>query len=107
MTTSANRTRFTYEEYCLFPDDGHRHEVIGGEHYMNPAPNLGLPMGDQIVELIDEVGMRDDKVLRAAVADASRRRLELQERAQQALHRAHRRNSRAPAIRAGPPRGTG
>ena len=32
-------SKITYEEYCLFPDDGNRHEVINGLHYMNPAPN--------------------------------------------------------------------
>lgn len=29
---------FTYEDYLLFPDDGRRHELIGGEHYVTPAP---------------------------------------------------------------------
>lgn len=28
----------TYEDYILFPEDGRRHELIGGEHYMTPAP---------------------------------------------------------------------
>lgn len=28
----------TYEDYLLFPDDGRRHELIGGEHYVTPAP---------------------------------------------------------------------
>jgi Uma2 family endonuclease len=28
----------TYEEYLLIPDDGRRHELIGGEHYVTPAP---------------------------------------------------------------------
>ncbi|MEW6770358.1 MAG: Uma2 family endonuclease [Bacillota bacterium] len=28
----------TYEEYLLFPDDGRRHELIGGEHFVTPAP---------------------------------------------------------------------
>ncbi len=32
-------TRLTYEAYCCFPDDGNRHEVINGVHYMNPAPS--------------------------------------------------------------------
>lgn len=30
--------RLGYAEYVLFPDDGKRHEVIEGDHYMNPAP---------------------------------------------------------------------
>jgi Uma2 family endonuclease len=32
--------RFTYEDFLLFPDDGLRHEIIDGEHYVSPAPNL-------------------------------------------------------------------
>jgi Uma2 family endonuclease len=32
--------RFTYEDYLLFPDDGRRHELIGGEHYASPYGRL-------------------------------------------------------------------
>jgi Uma2 family endonuclease len=32
-------TKLTYEDYALLPDDGLRHEIIDGEHYVNPAPN--------------------------------------------------------------------
>jgi len=32
-------TKFTYEDYLLFPDDSRRHELIDGEHYMTPAPS--------------------------------------------------------------------
>lgn len=32
--------KFTYEDYLLFPDDGRRHELIDGEHYMTPAPSI-------------------------------------------------------------------
>jgi Uma2 family endonuclease len=28
----------TYEDYVSFPDDGKRHELIDGEHYVTPAP---------------------------------------------------------------------
>ena len=28
----------TYEEYRLFPEDGRRHELIGGEHFVTPSP---------------------------------------------------------------------
>lgn len=28
----------TYEDYCLIPDDGRRHEIIDGEEYMSPSP---------------------------------------------------------------------
>jgi len=33
------KTKFTYEEYRLFPDDGRRHEIIDGEHYVSPSPS--------------------------------------------------------------------
>ena len=33
-------SKLTYEDYAAIPDDGHRHEIIDGEHYMNPAPNI-------------------------------------------------------------------
>lgn len=35
----ATSTKLTYEDYCLLPDDGRRHEIIDGEHYVNPSPN--------------------------------------------------------------------
>lgn len=38
MATPAYKIRFTYEDYLLFPDDGRRHELIGGEHYVSPSP---------------------------------------------------------------------
>ncbi|MCU0961973.1 MAG: Uma2 family endonuclease [Pirellulaceae bacterium] len=28
-----------YAEYVLYPNDGMRHEIIDGDHYMNPAPS--------------------------------------------------------------------
>jgi Uma2 family endonuclease len=33
-------TRFTYDDLALFPDDGKRHELIDGDHYVTPSPNL-------------------------------------------------------------------
>lgn len=38
MQTQRNPTKFTYEDYLLFPDDGRRHEIIDGEHLVTPAP---------------------------------------------------------------------
>ncbi|HMO12951.1 MAG TPA: Uma2 family endonuclease [Pirellulaceae bacterium] len=32
-------TKLGYKEYCLFPDNGYRHEIINGRHFMNPAPS--------------------------------------------------------------------
>ncbi len=31
-------SQLTYEDYLLFPDDGKRHEIIDGDHYVTPAP---------------------------------------------------------------------
>ncbi len=36
----ANRVKLTYEDFLLFPDDGKRHELIDGEHYVTPSPNI-------------------------------------------------------------------
>lgn len=40
MAPSTHRVKFTYEDYVLFPQDGKRHELIDGDHYMTPAPDL-------------------------------------------------------------------
>ncbi len=40
MSILPNPTEWTYEQYALIPHDGLRHEIINGEHFMNPAPNL-------------------------------------------------------------------
>jgi len=40
MPSARPDTRFTYEDFLLFPDDGKRHELIDGEHYVTPSPNM-------------------------------------------------------------------
>jgi Uma2 family endonuclease len=30
--------KLTYEDYILFPEDGQRHEILDGEHYVTPSP---------------------------------------------------------------------
>jgi Uma2 family endonuclease len=32
-------TKLTYEDFLLLPDDGRRHEILDGEHSVNPSPN--------------------------------------------------------------------
>jgi Uma2 family endonuclease len=34
-----SRAKLGYREYCCFPDDGSRHEIIDGDHVMTPAPS--------------------------------------------------------------------
>jgi len=36
----SSGVRFTYDDFVQFPDDGKRHELIDGEHYVTPSPNL-------------------------------------------------------------------
>lgn len=41
MPTAARRdTRLTYEDFVRIPDDGRRHEIIDGVHYVTPSPVL-------------------------------------------------------------------
>ena len=37
-TTPKTDTRLTYDDYVLIPDDGMRHEIIDGVHYVTPSP---------------------------------------------------------------------
>ncbi len=37
--TARHTTKLTYREYLQFPDDGKRHEIIDGVHYVSPAPS--------------------------------------------------------------------
>lgn len=46
--------KLTYEDYVLIPDDGQRHEIIDGEHYVSPAPFV--PHQDLLVELTLRLG---------------------------------------------------
>lgn len=39
MRPASPSTKFTYEDFLNFPDDGKRHEIIDGEHYVTPSPN--------------------------------------------------------------------
>ena len=38
MRTTA--VKLTYDDLMLFPDDGLRHELIDGVHYVSPCPNI-------------------------------------------------------------------
>src|SRR5262245_48319590 len=37
---ASSGVRLTYEDFVHFPDDGKRHELIDGEHYVTAAPNM-------------------------------------------------------------------
>jgi len=38
--SSTKGHKLTYDDFLLFPDDGMRHELIDGEHYVTPSPIL-------------------------------------------------------------------
>src|SRR5258707_6400653 len=40
MSPAEPRVKLTYEDWLLFPDDGQRHELIDGEHYVTPSPRF-------------------------------------------------------------------
>jgi Uma2 family endonuclease len=40
LVRSGAGVKLTYDDFVLFPDDGKRHELIDGEHYVTPSPNL-------------------------------------------------------------------
>ncbi|HVR96435.1 MAG TPA: Uma2 family endonuclease [Thermoanaerobaculia bacterium] len=52
--------KLTYEDYALIPDDGLRHEILDGEHYVSPVPPLRHQdtAGSLFVELFSFVEVR-------------------------------------------------
>jgi hypothetical protein len=40
MGMSVALPKLTWEDYLAIPPDGKRHELIDGEHYVSPAPNI-------------------------------------------------------------------
>ena len=40
MDPAGHNIKLTYDDFLLFPDDGKRHELIDGEHYVTPSPNV-------------------------------------------------------------------
>jgi Uma2 family endonuclease len=39
MKPAGPGVKLTYDDFLLFPDDGLRHELIDGEHYVTPSPS--------------------------------------------------------------------
>jgi Putative restriction endonuclease len=40
VTRTNPGVKLTYDDFVLFPDDGMRHELIDGEHYVTPSPTM-------------------------------------------------------------------
>ena len=39
MALHDHPIRLTYDDYLRIPEDGRRHEILDGEHYLTPAPS--------------------------------------------------------------------
>ena len=39
MVPEASRVKLTYQDLTLLPDDGRRHEIIDGDHFVTPSPS--------------------------------------------------------------------
>ena len=48
-TPAQPAVKLTYDDFVLFPDDGKRHELIDGEHYVSPSP---IPRHQQILGML-------------------------------------------------------
>jgi Uma2 family endonuclease len=40
VRAGGSAVKLTYDDFVHFPDDGKRHELIDGEHYVTPSPNI-------------------------------------------------------------------
>jgi Uma2 family endonuclease len=40
VVASTPGVKLTYKDFVRFPDDGLRHELIDGKHYVTPSPNM-------------------------------------------------------------------
>ena len=59
MRPATPGVKLTYDDFVLFPDDGQRHELIDGVHYVTPSParkhqaivwNLTVLVGNYLLE---------------------------------------------------------
>jgi len=66
MTTGARK--LTYADYEKIPPDGFRHEIIGGEEFMTPAPNLDHQRGVVKLTALLETHVTERKLGRVFVA---------------------------------------
>src|SRR5260221_13698701 len=49
-----------YAHYVCFPNDGQRHEIISGDHYVNPAPSSyhQIVAGNLYFQLYSQIKLR-------------------------------------------------
>src|SRR5881628_3576285 len=54
--------KLTYDDFLLFPDDGLRHELIDGEHYVTPSPNTKHQRVSGSLHLMIGLWLRDHPI---------------------------------------------
>jgi Uma2 family endonuclease len=59
MAIQDARRKLTYEDYECIPDDGLRHEILDGDHYVSPAParrhqRAALKLGGRLDTFVEE-----------------------------------------------------
>ncbi len=54
--------KLTYDDFVLFPDDGKRHELIDGEHYVTASPNLKHQKVSGVLHLLIGSWLQDHPV---------------------------------------------
>ena len=59
---ATKRIKLTYEDYVLFPNDGKRHEIIEGEHLMEPSPMTRHQVVSRNLEWLIEAHIRQTGV---------------------------------------------
>ncbi len=60
MASNSSSTKLTYEDYLTFPNDGRRHELVDGQHFVPPSPNTRHQriVGRLFFELQSHLGKR-------------------------------------------------
>jgi Uma2 family endonuclease len=56
------RRKLTYEDYLLIPEDGQRHEILDGEHYVTPSPflrhqRISIRLSSWLFNFVDQHGL--------------------------------------------------
>ncbi len=74
ITAARSRSRhrrWTYADYCRIPEDGKRHEIIDGRHYVTPSPDIGhqWASGQLFYELTRKITKRGRGLVYSAPLD--------------------------------------
>ena len=62
------RVKLTHADYLLFPDDGKRHELIDGAHFVTPSPRVNHQTAAQNLYLALALFVRERKLGRIFMA---------------------------------------